>query len=108
MREIVTLKDIQVMEENYLKKELNVLESWNEEIIDEHLSTFNPDLVALSVPFPGNLVFAFRIAQFIKSKYPKIKIALGGGYPNTELRYLISNEFNILLFFNIDSTSISN
>ena len=89
--------------EDYLKKELNVLESWNEEIIDEHLSTFNPDLVAISVPFPGNLVFAFRIAHFIKSKYSKIKIALGGGYPNTELREISDvRVFNYFDYITLD------
>lgn len=47
-----------------------------------------PSLVCLSVPFPGNLYSALRCAQFIKDKYPKIKIVMGGGFPNTELRSL--------------------
>ncbi len=38
------------------------------------------------MPFPGNLYSAFRCAQFIKTNYPEIKIAMGGGFPNTELR----------------------
>lgn len=70
----------------YLQGELNLLEHWSEEIVEGHISSFQPDLVAISVPFPGNLVFAFRIAQYIKSKYPRMKVCLGGGYPNTELR----------------------
>ncbi|MEL7020914.1 MAG: radical SAM protein [Bacteroidota bacterium] len=45
-------------------------------------------LVILSVPFPGNLFGAFKIGQYIKRQYPHIKIALGGGYANTELRSL--------------------
>ena len=47
-----------------------------------------PDLVLLSVPFPGTVYAALRIAQTIKAKYPAIRIALGGGYVNTELREL--------------------
>ena len=47
-----------------------------------------PDLVLLSVPFPGTVYAAMRIAQTIKAKYPAIRIALGGGYVNTELREL--------------------
>lgn len=47
-----------------------------------------PTLVALSVPFPGNLLSAFRCGQFIKANYPHIKVAMGGGFPNTELRSL--------------------
>ena len=54
--------------------------------LDERLKALNPELVSLSVPFPGNLYSAFRIAQWIKSHYHKVKIAMGGGFPNTELR----------------------
>jgi len=47
-----------------------------------------PDLVLVSVPFPGNVYAAFRIAQWIKAQDASICIALGGGYVNTELRAL--------------------
>src|SRR5215831_10502243 len=53
-----------------------------------HLDRLNPSLVGLTVPFPGNLYGAFRIAQSIKMNRPDITIALGGGYANTELRRL--------------------
>ena len=55
-------------------------------ILDERLKTTTPKLVCFSVPFPGNLYSAFRCSLFIKTNYPKIKIAMGGGFPNTELR----------------------
>ncbi len=54
----------------------------------EHLDHVNPSLIALTVPFPGNLYGAFRIAHSIKSQRPDIAIAMGGGYANTELRRL--------------------
>jgi radical SAM superfamily enzyme YgiQ (UPF0313 family) len=47
-----------------------------------------PTLVLLSVPFPGSVYAAFRIAQCIKRAHPHIRIALGGGFVNTELREL--------------------
>ena len=56
------------------------------DILDERLKALSPELVSLSVPFPGNLYSAFRVAQWIKTHYPNIKIAMGGGFPNTELR----------------------
>ena len=37
-----------------------------------------PALVCISVPFPGNLFAAFRCAQYIKTYYPQIKVAMGG------------------------------
>ncbi|WP_432713549.1 B12-binding domain-containing radical SAM protein, partial [Pedobacter sp.] len=43
-------------------------------------------LFIISVPFPGNLYAAFRCAQYVKRNYPDVKIAMGGGFPNTELR----------------------
>lgn len=54
----------------------------------EALHRHRPQLVLLSVPFPGAVYAAFRIAQAIKAHDPAIVIALGGGYVNTELRSL--------------------
>jgi radical SAM superfamily enzyme YgiQ (UPF0313 family) len=54
----------------------------------EHLDRHKPSLVAVTVPFPGNLYGAFRIAHSIKQRRPDITIAFGGGYANTELRRL--------------------
>ena len=45
-----------------------------------------PQLLLLSVPFPGAMYAALRIAQTVRTHHPGIKIALGGGYVNTELR----------------------
>ena len=56
------------------------------EILEEKLEFVQPKLVCFSIPFPGNLYSAFRCGQFIKEKYPHIKTAMGGGFPNTELR----------------------
>ncbi len=57
-------------------------------ILEERVREIQPNLVLLSVPFPGNLYSAFRCAQYIKLHYPLVKIAMGGGFPNTELRSL--------------------
>ena len=47
-----------------------------------------PAVVLLSVPFPGSVYGAFRMAQAIKARHPGIVTVLGGGYANTELRGL--------------------
>lgn len=52
----------------------------------QHIELVQPTLIGLSVPFPGNLYGAFRMAQSIKEHRPEIAITLGGGYANTELR----------------------
>ncbi len=57
-------------------------------ILDMHLQNISPSLLVISVPFPGNLYSAFRIGQYVKAHFPEIKIAMGGGFANTELRSL--------------------
>lgn len=58
------------------------------ELLEEKIRIYEPNSVAFSVPFPGNLYGAFRCGQYLKKYYPEIKIWMGGGYPNTELRSL--------------------
>ncbi|MEY2890330.1 MAG: hypothetical protein RJA98_238 [Pseudomonadota bacterium] len=65
-------------------------------LVDETLRTLTlaalqrhaPTVVLLSVPFPGAVYAAFRIAQFIKAHNPATVTVLGGGFVNTELREL--------------------
>jgi len=59
-----------------------------EELTRGYLAAHRPDLVGLTVPFPGNVYGALRIARTIRAAAPHVRIALGGGYVNTELREL--------------------
>ncbi len=62
-----------------------------------------PTLVGLTVPFPGNLYGALRIAQTIRRIAPRTRIALGGGYVNTELRQLAEPRlFDLVDFVTLD------
>ena len=70
-------------------------------LLSEQLKNIQPKLVCFSVPFPGNLYSAFRCAQFIKANYPSVKIAMGGGFPNTELRSL--TDVRVFEFFDFIS-----
>jgi hypothetical protein len=56
--------------------------------LQEKIEFSQPTLVAFSIPFPGNLYSAFKCAQYLKKHFPEVKIAMGGGFPNTELRSL--------------------
>lgn len=58
------------------------------EVFSEKIQSLNPDVVCLSIPFPGNLFSGLRIGQWIKKNAPTIKVIMGGGFPNTELRSL--------------------
>ena len=52
------------------------------------LALHQPNVVLVSVPFPGAVYAAFRIAQAIKAHDPALITVLGGGFVNTELREL--------------------
>ena len=58
------------------------------ELLEKKMQEVKPDWVGLSVPFPGNLLAGLRCAKYIKANYPQVKIVMGGGYVNTELRQM--------------------
>jgi len=70
----------------HLQQETTFIDKITLKILDKKINEIQPKLVCFSVPFPGNLYSAFRCAQFIKANYPNVKTAMGGGFPNTELR----------------------
>ena len=57
-------------------------------IFADRIDKVQPKLVCISVPFPGNLYTSLRCGQWIKKNRPHIKVAMGGGFANTELRSL--------------------
>ena len=68
-----------------------------------------PKIVGFSVPFPGNLFSAFACAKYIKQNYPDVKIALGGGFANTELRSVSDKRvFEFFDFISLDDGEITN
>ena len=58
------------------------------ETLEQHIQKVQPKLVCISVPFPGNLYTSLRCGRWIKQHHPNIKVAMGGGFANTELRSL--------------------
>jgi len=76
-------------------------------ILYQKLELVQPKLVCFSIPFPGNLYSAFRSAKFIKENYPHIKTAMGGGFPNTELREIKDQRvFEFFDFITLDDGEV--
>jgi len=73
---------------NALQKPFTYLDEILIKILDQRVKEVNPKLVCISVPFPGNLYTSLRCGQWIKKYYPNVKVAMGGGFANTELRSL--------------------
>ena len=71
-----------------LQQETTFIDTILISILKERIESVQPNLFLISVPFPGNLYAAFRCAQWVKKNHPNIKISMGGGFPNTELRSL--------------------
>jgi hypothetical protein len=88
---------------NALQQPENIMEVWLCELLQDHIETCRPDVVGLTLPFPGNLYAGLKCAQFMKKYFPRIKIVAGGGFVNTELRNLSEPEiFNYVDFITLD------
>ena len=73
------------------------------QLLEEKIQIAKPSLVCLSVPFPGNLFASLKCGQYLKQNYPEIKIVMGGGYANTELRSLSDQRvFDYIDFIALD------
>jgi len=82
----------------------NLVDATLSELTLAAIERHQPQLVLLSVPFPGAVYAAFRIAQVIKAAHPGIRIALGGGFVNTELRDLAEPRvFDFFDFVTLDA-----
>ncbi len=89
--------------DEFLQSEPTIIEHKLFDLLEEQLEKSQPDLVCFTVPFPGNLFATLRCGQFIKQFYPDIKIAMGGGYCNTELRSLEDKRvFDYIDFITLD------
>lgn len=90
-----------------LQKPLTYVDQITIKVLQKHFEEVNPELFLISVPFPGNLYSAFRCAQWVKQHYPTIKVSMGGGFPNTELRSLKDPRvFEFLDFITLDDGEV--
>jgi Fe-S oxidoreductase len=71
-----------------LEKTPSLIDKLMLDIFARRIAKSKPGMVGFSVPFPGNLYSALRCAQWLKTYAPELKIVMGGGYVNTELRQL--------------------
>lgn len=83
----MSAKSFDEMEE-VLKQPLSLIDGFLLELLEEKIQTWQPESVAFSVPFPGNLYGSLKCGQYLKKYHPHIKVWMGGGFPNTELRSL--------------------
>ncbi len=89
---------------NALQQPFTLIDEILVELTLEEFRRQQPQLVLLSVPFPGAVYAALRMAQAMKAENPTIKIGLGGGYVNTELRELGEPRlFDFVDFVTLDS-----
>ncbi len=69
-----------------LRQPRNPIEEEMVALLERQIEAVRPTLVGFTAPFPGNLLAILRCAQYLKERHPDIRIAMGGGYPSTELR----------------------
>ncbi|MDH3503028.1 MAG: radical SAM protein [Nitrospirota bacterium] len=89
--------------EEALAQPMSLTDEWMVEALWRHVVRHQPSVVGFSVPFPGNLYGALRMGQQLRAQTPEIKVVLGGGYPNTELRRLQESRlFEVVDFVTLD------
>ena len=71
-----------------LHGEVGLVEATLQHLVCQHLDEEQPDVLGITVPFPGNMLGALQIAKACREHSPNTRIVLGGGYINTELRSL--------------------
>ncbi|MCB9263315.1 MAG: radical SAM protein [Flavobacteriales bacterium] len=82
----------------------HLISTYIQENITAHCQEYMPDVVAFTLPFPGNVFGALKAAQAVKNDFPNIKIIAGGGYANTELRSINDPRFfEFIDFLTLDS-----
>ena len=90
-----------------LQQEPTYIDSILISLLKAKIEAIKPTLFLISVPFPGNLYSAFRSAQWVKQNHPEIKISMGGGFPNTELRSLSDKRvFEFFDFITLDDGEV--
>ena len=86
-----------------LQKPLSLVDKLMLKLFSDRIRETKPEMVGFSIPFPGNLYSSLRCAQLLKSEFPHIKIVMGGGYVNTELRSMTDPTiFNFIDFLCFD------
>jgi hypothetical protein len=66
----------------------SLVDRWIDEEAETAWRRHQPRVVGITVPFPGALYGALRIARRMKALDPHLATVLGGGFINTELRAL--------------------
>ena len=71
-----------------LSRRRRLIDRWIDGLAEAAWRFRRPRVVGITVPFPGAIYGALRIARRMKALAPRIVTVLGGGYVNTELREL--------------------
>lgn len=86
-----------------LQQPKNIIETWLLALLKDHIERFSPDVVGITLPFPGNVYAGLKCGQYIKKHFHPIPVVVGGGFVNTELRDLAEPAlFDYLDFVTLD------
>ena len=86
-----------------LEGEPSLVDTLLDELTADLVARHRPDVLGLTAPGPGTVYGAFRIARAARARAPALRVVLGGGYANTELRELADPRvFDYLDFITLD------
>ncbi len=82
-----------------LQKDNTFLSGKLEKCLEVYCEQQVPDLVIITLPFPGNVLAGFYIGRWFKRMHAGTRIAIGGGYVNTELRKISDERVFVYIDF---------
>jgi len=98
----ISANTFEPIEERLNRKE-SLIETTFLEILNNRILSYSPEIVGITIPFSGCVIGALKCAQQIKKNFPNIKIVIGGGWVNTDLRQLVEPKvFDYVDFITLD------
>ncbi|GHU76251.1 radical SAM protein [Spirochaetia bacterium] len=71
-----------------------IMQNFYRPFLDDEWSVLKPSILGITIPFPGCLAGALVCAESAKKQFgDNVTVIAGGGYVNTELRFIESSEF---------------
>lgn len=64
-----------------LAKPLTFTDHYLIRLLAGRMKEYRPEVVAITVPFPGNLYSALRCGEWIKVNYPEVTVVMVGEFP---------------------------
>ncbi|MCG8334154.1 MAG: B12-binding domain-containing radical SAM protein [Proteobacteria bacterium] len=86
-----------------LERARTLFKPYLETVLGPRLSRIQPDVVGFSIAYRQQAMYAFSLADWIRRRYPKVRVIIGGTDANYLWKYVIDRNRLACLFDTIDA-----